>query len=115
MGMAMAISAAATTKIRNTSTAPAAVPVCWAKVTSDRLTPFSMSSMHISMTSRLRRTITPRSPSANSATDTKTRNWSLSMTLGAANDRHRGDDRRDQQHRGQLEVQPVFVEERHGE
>ena len=43
------------------------VPVCCAKVTRLRLTPFSMSSMHISMTSTLRRTMTPSRPSANSA------------------------------------------------
>ncbi len=58
----MPISAAATTKTRNTSTAPAAAPVCSAKVTRLRTTPFSINSMHISITSRFRRMITPMRP-----------------------------------------------------
>ena len=74
MGMAIAISAVATTKVRNTRTAPAMVSVCWAKVTRLRLTPLSISSMHISITSTLRRTITPSNPSEKSASATASRN-----------------------------------------
>ena len=43
MGMASAISAVATTKIRNTSTAPTLVAVWCAKVTRLRITPLSIS------------------------------------------------------------------------
>src|SRR4029450_13610599 len=116
MGIAIAISAAATTKIRNTSTAPAAVPVCCANVTSDRLTPFSISSMHISITSRLRRTITPRSPSAKSASESARSACTLSTAPPASfDDGECGDDGGYEQHRRQLELQPVLVEESGGE
>ena len=79
IGIASAISAVATTKIRNTSTAPTVVAVCWAKVTRLRLTPLSISSMHISITSTLRRTITPSRPSEKSATARPSSSWVLSM------------------------------------
>ena len=117
MGIATAISAVATTKIRNTSTAPTASPIWWAKVTRLRLTPLSISSMHISITSTLRRTITPSRPSANSATARPRSSCVLSMTplrVGAAADADDGQRRHHrghQQHRGQLEVQPVLVQE----
>src|SRR5215212_9880351 len=112
--MASAISTVATTKIRKTSTAPTVVAVCWANVTRLRLTPFSISSMHISITSTLRRTMTPTRPSENSATATPIKSWVLSMATHAADpdDRERGDHRGDQQHRGQLEQQPVLAEKR---
>src|SRR5215212_1712587 len=114
MGIASAISTVATTKIRKTSTAPAVVPVCCANVTRLRLTPFSISSMHISMTSTLRRTMTPTRPSEKSATATPIRSCVLSTRRppADADHRQRGDDRGDEQHRGQLEQQPVVVEER---
>src|SRR4029453_5427844 len=114
--MAIAISAAATTKIRNTSTAPAVESICCAKVTRLRLTPFSMSSMHISITSTLRRTMTPRSPSANSARLTETSSCTLStfppVHLAHGDGRHHGSH---QQHGDELELQPVFVQEGGGE
>src|SRR5512136_969285 len=113
--MATAISAAATTKIRNTSTAPAEVPVCCAKVTRLRFTAFSMSSMHISITRRFRRMMTPRNPSANIAIESPRRSWSLSMVLLPRLDHgDRGDDGGQKQHRGELEVEPVLVEEGDG-
>src|SRR6516164_4717735 len=87
----MPISAAATTKIRNASAAPAALSRRCANVTRLRFTPFSMSSMHISITSMLR--------------------VSSTAVLPQVEDRERGDDGRDQQHRDQLEMQPVLVEE----
>src|SRR5215212_9804723 len=110
--MASAISTVATTKIRKTSTAPTVVAVCWANVTRLRLTPFSISSMHISITSTLRRTMTPTRPSENSATATPIKSCVLSMPSSAAdpNDGERRDHRGDQQHRGQLEQQPVLAE-----
>src|SRR4029079_10240577 len=112
MGIAIAISAVATTKTRNTSTAPAADWVCWAKVTRLRLTPFNISSMHISITSTLRRAMTPRSPSAKSAPDTPISIWPL-PTLPPPHFEHRErrDDRRDEEHRDELEMQPVLVQE----
>src|ERR1700730_2359762 len=112
MGMAMAISAGATTKIRKTSTAPAAVAVCCAKVTRLRLTPLSISSMHISMTSTLRRTMTPSSPSANSAAEVAISICTLS-TMPSYDLEHgqRRHHRGDQQHRNELEMQPVLVQE----
>src|SRR5512138_3343850 len=113
----MAISAVATTKIRKTSTAPTVVPDWCANVTRLRLTPLSMSSMHISITSTLRRMITPTMPIANIATAVDRSTWALSTIppAGALDDRHRGDDGREQQHRRQFEVQPVLVQERDGE
>src|SRR5450631_1276539 len=114
MGMAIAISAVATTKIRNTSTAPTVVAVCCAKVTRLRMTPLSISSMHISITSTLRRTMTPSSPSANSAMARPSKSCVLSMTPPAADldDRQGRHHRRHEQHGSELEMQPVFVQER---
>src|SRR5512143_3695536 len=101
--MAIAISAVATAKIRNTSTAPTVVPDWCAKVTRLRLTPLSISSMHISITSTLRRTITPTMPIANIETARDRSTWTLSTIPpgGTLDDRHRGDDRRQQQHGGE--------------
>src|SRR6185436_10357053 len=119
--MASAISTVATTKIRNTSTAPAVVEVCWAKVTRLRLTPLSISSMHISITRTWRRTITPTRPRLKSATATPMRSWVLSMPAPLARapgDPDRGQcrhDGRDQQHRGELEEEPVGAQEVGGE
>src|SRR5512137_1917191 len=116
MGIAIAISAAATTKIRNTSTAPDRVAVCSENVTSARMTALSISSMHISMTSALRRTITPTRPSANSAKLSPSSSCvSAIRPPPALDDRDRRDDRRDQQHAGQLEMQPVLAQELDGE
>src|SRR5664279_3528864 len=114
IGIASAISTAATTKTRKTRTAPTGDAVCCAKVTRLRLTPFSISSMHISMTSTLRRTITPTRPSENRAMATPMRSWVLSTARSPAHPDHRQrrDDRGDEQHRRQLEQQPVVVEER---
>src|SRR5450432_3791513 len=115
--MASAISTVATTKIRKTSTAPAVVPVCCAKVTRLRLTPFSISSMHISITRTWRRTMTPTRPSEKSATATPMSSCVLSMALPgvgiAADPDHREcrHDRGDEQHRGELEQQPVLAQE----
>src|SRR5271165_2383518 len=111
MGMAMAISAVATTKTRRTSTAPAAVAVCCANVTSARLTPLSMSSMHISMTSTLRRTMTPSSPSANSAAEVAMSICTLSTVLATHFEYgQRRHNRGDQQHRDEFELKPVRVQ-----
>src|SRR6185436_15965796 len=113
IGMAIAISAAATTKIRKTSTTPAVEPAACANVTKLKFTPFSINSMHISMTSTLRRTITPRRPSTKSAPLKISRNCTLSTAPPALpDDRDGGDHRRHEQHRGQLEVEPVLVQER---
>src|SRR5664279_3830506 len=114
IGIASAISTAATTKTRKTRTAPTGDAVCCAKVTRLRLTPFSISSMHISITSTLRRTMTPTRPSENRATATPTRSWVLSMARDPADadQGERGDDGGDEQHRGELEEQPVLAEER---
>src|SRR5512137_779721 len=117
IGMAIAISAVATTKIRNTSTAPMVVPDWCANVTRLRLTPLSMSSMHISITSTLRRTITPTMPIANIATASDRRSCALSTippacALDHGERSHHGGQ---QQHRRQFEVQPVLVQERDGE
>src|SRR5689334_13195216 len=112
MGMAIAISAAATTKIRNTSTAPTVAPACCANATRLRLTPLSVSSMHISMTSALRRTITPSMPSTNSEMLTRSTNWVLSMLAWAQlDDRDRRHDDGDQQDGDELEIEPVVVQE----
>src|SRR5690242_437043 len=115
IGMASAISTVATTKTRKTTTAPTVVAVCCAKVIRLRLAPFSISSMHISMTSTLRRTTTPTSPIEKSATATPIRSWVLSMARILPSDaehRDRGDDGGDEQHRGELEQQPVLGQER---
>src|SRR5438552_16149242 len=111
MGIAIAISAVATTNTRNTSAAPAAEAVCCANVTRLRFTPLSISSMHISMTCTLRRAMTPSSPSAKSAADTLTSICTLSTTPSHFEHRERRDDRSDQQHRDELELQPVLVQE----
>src|ERR1041385_8590693 len=110
--MAIAISAVATTNTSSTSTAPAAEAVCCANVTRLKFTPFNISSMHISMTSTLRRTITPSNPSANSAAEVASSIWTLS-TVSPSSLEHGGcrDHGGDQQHRHELEVQPVFVQE----
>src|SRR4051794_14036849 len=119
--MARAISMVATTKIKKTSTAPTVVDVCWAKVTRLRLTPFSISSMHISMTRTWRRTMTPTRPRLKSATAAPMRSWVLSIRpplrrLAADPDRRqRRHDRGDEQHRGELEEQPVLAEKVGGE
>src|SRR5262249_5431777 len=116
MGIAMAISAAATTKISKTSTAPAVESRRCAKVTRLRFTAFSMSSMHISMTSAMRRTTTPVRPVTNSATASASRMRSSSTTAPShMNDCERRDDGSDQQDRDQLEMQPVLVQESHRE
>src|SRR5512137_2657536 len=112
----MPISAAATTNTRNTSTAPDSVPLCSAKVTRLSTTPFSISSMHISMTSALRRIITPTSPRQNSAIYSVSSSCVLSIVPPAGlDDRDRRHHRRQQQHGGELEVQPVALEELDGE
>src|SRR5450755_263322 len=111
MGIAIAISAVATTKIRNTSTAPIAVPDWCEKVTRLRFTALNRSSMHISMTSTLRLTITPRSPRANNATLTQSSSSVLSTAAVYLDDGQRADDRGDQQHRHELEVQPILGQE----
>src|SRR5450755_4314950 len=114
--MARAISTVATTKTRKTRTAPTVVAVCCAKVTRLRLTPLSISSMHISMTSTLRRTMTPTSPSEKSATATPMSSCVLSMASLAADPDHRQrrHHRGDEQHRGELEQEPVFAQEGEG-
>src|SRR5512139_1877035 len=112
----MAISAAATTNTRNTSTAPDSVALCAANVTKLRITPFSISSMHISITSALRRTITPTRRSANRAVDRVISSWVLSIVPPAGPEHgDRGHHGREQQHGGELEVQPVALEEFHRE
>src|SRR5512139_2647217 len=116
IGMAIAISAAATTNTRNTSTAPDSVALCAAKVTRLRITPFSISSMHISITSALRRTMTPISPRANRAIETVSSSCVLSIVPPPGLDHgDRGDHGREQQHGSELEVQPVTLEEFHRE
>src|ERR1019366_8629854 len=112
MGMAMAISAVATTKIRRTSTAPAADAVCCAKVTRLRLTPLSINSMHKSMTSTLRRMMTPSSPSVNSAAEVAMSICTLS-TMPSSHLEHgqRRHHHGDQEHRDELEGEPVLVQE----
>src|SRR3954452_11850690 len=117
IGIASAISTVATTKTRNTRTAPTVVPVCCANVTRLRLTPFSISSMHISITRTLRRTITPTRPSENRAMATPIRSWVLSTASLPADAEHgeRRDHGGDQEHRRELEEQPVLVQERHRE
>src|SRR5690349_16274576 len=113
MGIAIAISAVATTNTSSTRTAPTADAVCCAKVTMLRFTPLSISSMHISITSTLRRTITPSRPSAKSAADVARSICTLSTTPPSGfENRQRRDDRGDEQHGHQFEVQPVIVEER---
>src|SRR6185369_482127 len=115
IGMASAISTVATTKTRKTTTAPTVVAVCCANVIRLRLTPFSISSMHISITSTLRRTTTPTRPIEKSATATPISSWVLSTARvlpADAEHRDRGDDRGDEQHRRQLEQEPVLGEER---
>src|SRR5512135_2416138 len=113
MGIAMAISDAATTKIRNTRTAPSTAPFCCAKLTRLRFTPFSISSIDISMTSTLRRTTMPSRPSANSAT-LSARSICILSTFPRihADDRDRCHDGRDQQYGSELEVEPVLVQKR---
>ena len=67
--------------------------------------------MHISMTSALRRTITPSRPSEKSAMVSQSSSWCPihGASCGYLDHGERGDDRRDQQHRGQLEMQPVLA------
>src|ERR1700758_1423453 len=60
-------------------------------------------------------TTTPTSPIENSATATPIRSWVLSTAgLLASDAEHRdgGDDRGDEEHRGELEQQPVLGQER---
>ena len=62
MARPTAASAAATTITKKTSTCPSRVPAARLKATKARLTPFSISSMHMRTVMTLRRRKTPRVP-----------------------------------------------------
>src|SRR3954466_12649395 len=109
MASPTAASAAATVMTKKTNTCPA-TPYCWANAMKVRLTALSISSTHMKMMIAFRRVSTPTTPIVNSTAEKKSDSASIGTPLLA--DHHRADDRREQQHAGDLEGQQIGREER---
>ena len=123
-------SAAATTITKNTAVWPSMSSSCTDRATNDRLAALSISSMHMNITSGLRRMSRPTAPIENSSAaeqqvpgrrggdhgdhdaSSPRRRASPSATRGRRRvDEHGAGDRDDQQHRRQLEGEHVVAEE----
>src|SRR3954468_13936177 len=109
MARPTAASAAATVMTKNTKTCPATPYVC-ANAMNVRFTALSISSTHMKMMIALRRVSTPTTPIVNRTAEKNSD--SASISVPPARERHRADDRRQQQHARDLECEQIFVEER---
>src|SRR6266850_2591335 len=109
MASPTAASAAATAITKNTNTWPPTPRPC-ASATNVRFTALSISSTHIKITMALRRIRTPATPSVKSTAEIARAGLSSMLQLPLCE--HDGaDDRREQQHAGDLEGNEVGVEQ----
>src|SRR3954467_7675858 len=106
-----AASAAATVMTKKTNTWPATPYVC-ANATKLRFTALSISSTHMKMMIAFRRVSTPTTPITNSTAEKKSD--SASIGFPPPRERDRADNRRQQQHAGDLEGEQILAEQRTG-
>src|SRR3954464_7727618 len=104
-----AASAAATVITKNTNTCPP-TPYACANATKLRLTALSMSSTHMNTMIALRRMSTPNTPITNSTAEKNSASASILFSALLA-EKHRADDRRQQQDARDLEGQQIIGEQ----
>src|SRR6266545_4284421 len=109
MASPTAASAAATAITKNTNTWPPMPRLC-ASATNVRFTALSISSTHMKITMTLRRNSTPATPSVKSTAEIARAGLS-SMLQFPLREHDGADDRREQQHAGDLERNKVGIEQ----